>query len=96
MVRILDATIGTELRSFHLETRTWSFDGTVVLSADGKTIAWANRDDGKIYLLDAMTGKPLRTIESTNRPLCLALSIDGTSLAAGGSDQTALVWALSR
>jgi YD repeat-containing protein len=71
--------------------------GAVAYSPDGKTLITAELD-GKIELRAAETGKPatfqdLKLAPVNDRAIhCLAVSSDGTTLAAGGADRTVRLW----
>jgi WD40 repeat protein len=68
----------------------------VVLSADGKTMAFANRHDFAISVLDLVTGKERRLQGHQGRVLSLAFAPDGKTMVSAGEDATILVWDLTR
>jgi WD40 repeat protein len=64
----------------------------VEYSGDGRFLAYGT-DTGGIHLLDARSGKELRTFAAENsRIRSLAFSPDGGMLAAGLSNHTVMVW----
>src|SRR6266567_7243723 len=81
---------------------------SIMFSPDG-TILFTGSEDGKVFLQDARSGKPLGTLDTTRYPLLkpkhandenllaiasLALSRDGSILATGRSDGSIILWNL--
>lgn len=65
---------------------------SAIYTRDGSGI-YAGNDSGVISLLDAQTGKVLRTFLGHKGPVnCFALTPDGKRLLSGGSDKTARLW----
>ena len=71
--------------------------GPLAISADGKRFAASiNGDPSEIQLCEMATGNVLRSFISDSRPQCLSFSSDGSLLAAGMADGTALTWDVSK
>jgi WD40 repeat protein len=100
---------GTRLvtREFENEVRLWDADGWKLVSrfrdgrfafsADSRLLAVAV-GYGRVCLLDGRDGTPLVTLEAPDRApvlLDMAFSPDGRYLAAGTSEQSAVVWDLA-
>jgi len=63
------------------------------LSADGKSLFVLNNSDGKLYILDANTGKAISTLEVGDHPFACTLNGEGTLLGIadiGGSEVVAV------
>ncbi|HYG76376.1 MAG TPA: PQQ-binding-like beta-propeller repeat protein [Planctomycetota bacterium] len=86
---IWDAASGEKLCT--IEGHTDDLNG-VDVSPDGLLAAVASRDH-TIGIIDVMTGKPIATLEAGEKEVeCCAISADGRSLLAGGSDQMLRLW----
>ena len=74
---------------------THMFD-TVRLSADGRTLAAASRDDCTVRLWDVETGKQIGIplTGHTRNIRAIAFSPDGSKLVTGGSDRGVRMWDL--
>jgi WD40 repeat protein len=90
---------GLHLWDFSDGKLLWSYGGEgkaspLVLSVDydptGKTIACGTFDS--IIIMDAQTGKPIRTLPIPNHVGDLAFSPDGQLLAAGSDDNKIRLW----
>jgi RNA polymerase sigma factor (sigma-70 family) len=64
---------------------------TVAWSPNGKTFAFGDTV-GKIYLVDALTGLPLRTLAQSGLVECVSFSPDSLLLAAPTQDKAVQVW----
>ena len=85
-IRIWDVHTGRNLRTFRYQV--WD----VAFSPDGKTITGGSHDK-YLYLLDADTGKLLRTLsEHTGPVLNVAFSPDGKTIAGAGHGETVSLW----
>ena len=92
-IRIWDVHTGKNLRTF--KSQAWD----VAFSPDGKTIVCGrgDRDDHDLYLLDADTGKLLRTFtghkDYDHHVHDVAFSPDGKTIAGmGGHSGTVMLW----
>src|SRR5262249_52853837 len=63
----------------------------VAFAPDGRALA-IGTNDRKAHLLDAATGRVMKTFEGPSPARALAFSPDGKSLAVGGGDQTIRLW----
>jgi RNA polymerase sigma factor (sigma-70 family) len=62
-------------------------------SPDGRLLAWAERSDSGIHIVEIATGEERCRFSGHQGPACrLTYSPDGTLLVSGGQDTTALVW----
>jgi WD40 repeat protein len=52
--------------------------------------------DKHVLIRDAHTGKPLASLPSLNRQLCLAYAPDGTRLATAHRDGTVRIWSVKQ
>jgi WD40 repeat protein len=71
---------------------------SVAFFPDRKTLASGDGDwdqPGEVKLWDALTGRERATLNHTGEVLCLAVSSDGKTLAAGSWDKTIRVWDIS-
>ena len=85
-IRIWDVNTGRNLRTF----RYLGFD--VAFSPDGKMIV-SGSPDKNLYLLDADTGKLLRTLSGhTDFVWSVAFSPDGKTIASRSQDKTIRLW----
>jgi dipeptidyl aminopeptidase/acylaminoacyl peptidase len=93
-VHLWDAATGKELWKLDL-SRGDSVIEALSFSPDGKTLA-VGSFDSKIYLLEASSGKELRTLTGhTAWVRALAFSPNGRLLASGSYDQTVRLWEVS-
>ena len=73
------------------DERLPSFRSVVVFSTDGRTLALATK--GKVHVWDVLTGKERGQFRGQQGDVrALAFSPDGSTLASGGADGTALLW----
>jgi len=88
-VKLWDATLGEELRTF--KGHTGSVYG-VAFSPDGTRLASAGRG-WNVKLWDAASGQELRTLQGHKGPVVsVAFSADGTRLASASDDGTVGLW----
>lgn len=67
--------------------------GAISLSNDGRLLATAGDDDGKIILWDVATGRELRHfVGHKSRPLSALFFNGGSELISAGEDQTVRIW----
>ena len=67
----------------------------VIFSRNGKRIAWANKKDGTIHILDVDSGKEIRKLQGHKKQIeGLSFSPDGLRLVSASQDGTAIVWSL--
>lgn len=94
-----DTSSGKELRS--IRTVSCRFHRPVAISPDGRIIATAKYDDSSswsiqsanILLIDASSGKPIRTLKGhTNSLTSFEFSPDGSVLASCSMDNTLKLW----
>ncbi len=80
-IRVWDPASGRTLRQF--PTQLWFGATKFSLSADGKTVAVADMNRPDIQLLDAATGRNVRTIKTAYKScICIAFSPAGKLLAS--------------
>ena len=72
---------------------------TTVLNSFTRTLSYCNgriavgSNPGDIIIFDTTTGTQTAILSGhTNQVLCVAFSLDGTSLVSGGSDETVRLW----
>jgi len=74
----------------------WDNVRCVAFSPDGKIVATGAHPSGAVagavWLWDARTGQPLRSLPLTNWPSALAFSTDGKLLATGDFHQAVRIW----
>lgn len=92
LVRIHEVPSGKVLATLKDHT---SFVGAVVASADGSTL-WSAGSDRKVRQWDAATGKLVRIVASVGAIRSMALSPDGTLLAAASDDRRVYVLPLAK
>jgi WD40 repeat protein len=86
---VWEVATGQEMYQMKLPERVYSF----AFSPDGRVLASAGDAAAGILLLDMATGKELLRLGGHRADvLCLAFSPDGTRLATGLRNTTALVW----
>jgi WD40 repeat protein len=87
-VRHWDVATGKETRRFRLSgQRADEARGPILVSADGKTLAFSDRT--ATYVWDVATGKELRKISVVGgHPIAIALTGDGKTVAVHDSDGT--------
>jgi WD40 repeat protein len=101
-IKLWDAATGKEVRTVSKKANVSAF--TLRFTPDGKTLAVGGFDQDAVRdpklrgaylaLWDLETGKERALPGHTRGVTCLALSRDGTRLAASGLDKTARVWEL--
>jgi RNA polymerase sigma factor (sigma-70 family) len=108
-IHIWDASTGKLRQKVSLPVGAPTLDGRIdslAFSPDGRTLAGGGRrvrgnysSPALVLFWDARTGKQVHKIQvppqaGVDNVTCLAFSPDGTALATGGCDTTALVWQL--
>jgi WD40 repeat protein len=69
---------------------------SLTFTRDSKLLAVANSEGEEVRLLDVATGKEIDRLGGhLERVFSIAISPDGTKLATGSGDGTALVWDLA-
>jgi RNA polymerase sigma factor (sigma-70 family) len=64
-----------------------------VFSPDGRMLAWSDRRDNTIHLLEVSSGRERRCFSGhRGSVMTLTFSADGSRLISGSGDSTALVW----
>ena len=95
-LRVWDAESKKEIASLSAHIgETWA----VAFTPDGKMLASGGGDwnkPGEVRLWDTSTWKERATLKHTGEVLCLAISSDGHSLAAGSWDRRVKIWDLKR
>ncbi len=96
-VVLWDLTTGKPLRELRptrkSEAGFTSGISSLAFSPDDRTLACAYGREGAIRLWESATGQERRKFEGHRQTIrCLAFSSDGTLLATGADDNTALVW----
>jgi RNA polymerase sigma factor (sigma-70 family) len=91
--RLIETTSGTDLHQRELNGEVFG----ATFSSDGRTVAVSAGDsDATIHLFDVQTGEEILHFRGhDSRVRSLAFSPDGTKLASGQWDSTALVWDVS-
>jgi WD40 repeat protein len=94
IVRALDISSGDEVLGVNISDE--AAGGPLAFSPDGKHLAIANRSAGaRVFTIDLASGEKTDVAESLPAPpACIRFSIEGSFLACGLSDGTALVWKL--
>jgi RNA polymerase sigma factor (sigma-70 family) len=68
----------------------------LAFSPDARSLAWGNREEPVIHLMEVATGRERHTFQGhRGPPHTLCISADGTVLVSGSSDTTAMVWDLT-
>jgi WD domain, G-beta repeat/WD40-like Beta Propeller Repeat len=90
-IRLWDLAAGREVRRWKI---AWFGLHALTLSPDGRTLAGKSYLDGTVWLWETATGKERRVFAGGHRGRgrALAFSPDGTLLASGAYDTTAVVW----
>jgi WD40 repeat protein len=90
-IRLWDLAGGKEIAHFPaLQVRV----SLLAFTPDGKTLISGDHLDRSIHLWDVASHKHLRELAAPNVPLCIVLSPDGTTLAAGSQEGTIPLWDL--
>lgn len=94
-VRVWDVATRKEAASFKAHAgETWA----VAFTPDGKTLASVGGDWNKpsqVRLWDVGTWKEKAPLELSGEGLCLAISADGSRLAAGSWDRSVRIWKMT-
>ena len=92
-IRLWETTTGQEI----LKVEGLDHINSVAFAADQRTVAAAaGWVDGKIYVVDGITGKMLKQLRGHGAYVgALAFAADGKSLVSGQRDTTGLVWDIS-
>jgi WD40 repeat protein/serine/threonine protein kinase len=90
-IQILRIPSGAKLA--HIEMRTSMWRRALALSPDGNLLAGSPGDTGQLLQVwDTHTGKLLQQFEQESDIKCVAFSIDGRRLAAGGGNAQVDFW----
>ncbi len=91
-IRVFDASSGKKL----MEQNEGNLYAPVArFSPNGKRLAVWNARDYGVRLYEIGPGSELRKFEGSSRPSCVAFNPDGSTLAVGYHDGTALVWEIT-
>jgi WD40 repeat protein len=90
-MRLWDTGTGKEIRSLPIDQRYRV--QAMAFTPDSKHLAWSDRPDRGIQLVDVADGHLLRSfVGHRDRVNGLSFSADGATLISGGSDHTIRVW----
>jgi WD40 repeat protein len=91
-VKVWDVASGEERHSFQFAADDVS---GVVFSPDSRRLLVGTGEwnrPGRVEVVDLVSGKTLKPLQHTGEVLCLSISRDGSTIAAGGGDRAASVW----
>jgi WD40 repeat protein len=93
LIAVYELTGGAEVCRVEKVFRSF---GCLAFSPDGRTLAWGDRADQSVHLLEIATGKERRAFTGhRGGVVSLTFSADGRTLVSGGNDTTLLVWDLA-
>jgi WD40 repeat protein len=85
---LLNAVTGQEVRT--LATHHWEVE-SLAFSRDGKWLVSSNWDR-KVRVMEFPSGNEVRDLESTSKPVCVAISPDSKVIAAGDLGPAVTLW----